>query len=66
MKTTLTIIALLALGYTMVTVGYDRSMVVHCNTLLEQSKQYEHFEITRLDHDECKNVYGIEINAPIK
>lgn len=66
MKTTLTIIALLATAYFMVTVGYDRSMTVHCNTLLEQSEEYEHFEITRLDHDECKNVYGIEINAPIK
>ncbi len=66
MKTTLTIIALLALAYFMVTVGYDRSMEVHCTTLLEQSEQYDNFHLSKLDHDECKNVYGIEINAPIK
>lgn len=66
MKTLLTTIALLALSFYLLQVGYDRSMKVHCTGLLEQSEQYEHFTISKLDHGECKEVYGIEINAPIK
>lgn len=66
MKTLLTTLALLAISFYLLQVGYDRSMKVHCTGLLEQSEQYENFHLSKLDHDECKNVYGIEINAPIK
>jgi hypothetical protein len=69
MKTTLTIIILsIALGAIMVT-GYDRQMKVNCITLQNQAvenSENPHYYVTKLDHDECKEVYGIEIDAPIK
>ena len=66
MKTTITIVALLAIAFTLVNVGYDRHMEHYCTKLQTQSEQYPNFHLSKLDHDECKNVYGIKINAPIK
>ena len=45
--------------------GYDRSMVVHCNYLSEQAEEYEGFFISALDKNECADVYGITIDAPV-
>lgn len=48
-------------------VGYDRSMEAYCTKLQTQAEQYKpEFFISQLDHDECSNVYHIEIDAPIK
>lgn len=69
MKTTIISLIAIAAGFILVNVGYDKSMEVHCKTLEAQAEEYRdnpHYYITKLDHDECKDVYGIDIVAPVK
>lgn len=69
MKTILTIIILI-IGFAWISnVAYDKQMVVHCTTLQNQAVENSdntHYYVTKIDHDECKEVYGIEIDAAIK
>ena len=44
--------------------GMDKSEIVTCNKLVEQSKQYDNFFITKIDDDMCRH-HGIVIDAPI-
>ncbi len=60
---------ILGVAYVMMTSGYDKSMIVHCTTLQNQAvenAENPHYYVTSLDYNECKEVYGIEIDAPIK
>ncbi len=69
MKTTIISLIAIAVAFTLMNLGYDKSMEVHCKTLEAQATEYRdnpHYYITKLDHDECKEVYNIDIDAPVK
>lgn len=69
MKKTIIFLIALAIAYGMVTVGYDRGMTAHCETLKAQAVEFNwnpDYFITQIDHDECENVYGITINAQVR
>lgn len=60
---------ILGVAYVAITSGYDKSMIVHCTTLQNQAvenAENPNYFISQLDHDECLNVYKIDIDAPIK
>ena len=44
--------------------GYTKSEIVQCNKLVEQSKHYDNFFITKYDDEMCKT-HGIVFDAPI-
>lgn len=46
--------------------AYNASMHNYCIKLEKQSTEYEHFFISQLDYNECKEVHNITINAPIR
>ena len=69
MKTTIILLIATVAMFILVNVGYDKSMEVHCKTLEAQATEYRdnpHYYITKIDHDECKEVYNIDIVAPVK
>jgi hypothetical protein len=54
-----------AIGFITVFIhGMDKQEVVNCNKLVEQSKQFDGFFITKSDDEMCRH-HGIVIDAPI-
>lgn len=48
---------------------YDANMQAHCTNLNAQAIENAdniHYYITALDYKECREVYNITINAPVK
>ena len=69
MKTTIIFLIAIVVMFIIVNVGYDKQMEHYCKSLQAQAIEYSSnpdYYITKLDSEECSNVYHIEIMATVK
>jgi hypothetical protein len=49
----------------MLTIGFDKTEVVECNTWKQQAKEYPNFYMLQWQRDQC-DAHNIWIGAPVK